>query len=209
MRKFLALALLVLAACSSSDPAGTGPITSTCVPGASVSCACLGGGVGAQRCEAAGTFGECDCPTTDSGVADADAGAVDTGAEAALDAGVGIVCGDATCPSGVACCVARDASSRKCAAPCGATDQIIACSRPEHCGGEGCCAEAVTYLAGCTIVVERAKCGACLSGPPKGCEGGGSVRMCNATKDCVSGDVCCPGKGFGYCITQASGCVFH
>ncbi len=54
---------------SSTTGSGAGGSTAGCVPGAQVSCACLGGGDGVQVCSADGTsFGPCDCgPTSGAG----------------------------------------------------------------------------------------------------------------------------------------------
>ncbi len=57
----------IIAACSGTDPvaqsdAGNGP--PLCTPGTAAACACVGGGQGAQVCQAAGTFGACVCGST-------------------------------------------------------------------------------------------------------------------------------------------------
>lgn len=52
---------------------GPGPVG--CVPGASPSCACPSGGLGAQVCQPDGTFGPCICP--DGGAPMPDAGSPD------------------------------------------------------------------------------------------------------------------------------------
>lgn len=57
-----AIAVALSLGCSSGKPGG-----SSCVPGASDACACQGGLVGAQTCQADGTFAACACPGTTSG----------------------------------------------------------------------------------------------------------------------------------------------
>ena len=61
----IATTLLLLAACSGAGKSDGG---STCTPGASVSCACVGGAQGAQVCNATGLgFDTCQCPGGTSG----------------------------------------------------------------------------------------------------------------------------------------------
>ncbi|WP_053233304.1 hypothetical protein [Sandaracinus amylolyticus] len=88
MRPALAVALLLLAACSSPDPAP--PV---CAPGESRACICSGGASGEQVCDDEGeSLGPCECGVMDGGGgAVNDAGALDAGPEidaSARDAGV-------------------------------------------------------------------------------------------------------------------------
>jgi len=50
-------------------PADASAAPATCVPGASIACACVTGQQGAQVCTAAGTFAGCVCLASDSGAA--------------------------------------------------------------------------------------------------------------------------------------------
>ena len=80
-RGSLAALLFLFVACSDD-----GPMTETCIPGASVACTCPDGTMGAQVCTAEGTFNPCSCsPGADAGAVDAgddgpDAGGADGGA---------------------------------------------------------------------------------------------------------------------------------
>ena len=80
-RASLAALLFLFVACSDD-----GPMTETCIPGASVACTCPDGTMGAQVCTAEGTFNPCSCsPGADAGAVDAgddgpDAGGADGGA---------------------------------------------------------------------------------------------------------------------------------
>ena len=65
-RASLAALLFLFVACSDD-----GPMTETCIPGASVACTCPDGTMGAQVCTAEGTFNPCSCsPGADAGAVD-------------------------------------------------------------------------------------------------------------------------------------------
>lgn len=65
MRNLFAALVLLLAACSATDP------PTRCTPGAQVTCPCPGGGSGAQVCAASGDgYGTCSCGAADAGGAD-------------------------------------------------------------------------------------------------------------------------------------------
>src|SRR5687768_18130604 len=58
MKPTIVLSFLLATAAGCGDDSAV----STCVPGATASCACLGGAAGVQECLDDGTFGECRCP---------------------------------------------------------------------------------------------------------------------------------------------------
>lgn len=60
--------ILVAAMTSACGTTPTPPATSTCTPGMTISCPCVGGGSGVQTCSRSGTFDPCVCPLPDAGV---------------------------------------------------------------------------------------------------------------------------------------------
>jgi hypothetical protein len=72
----VSLAILALTSACSTGVA-------SCIPGASVACACLGGLVGVQVCQANGTYAACSCPGTASSTGTAASSTAGTGTTAA------------------------------------------------------------------------------------------------------------------------------
>lgn len=120
-----AFSLALMGALLTGCPGGV----STCVPGTTQACLCVGGASGVQECAADGTFDTCECAGTDAGVdapAPTDGGPTDAGE---LDAG-GTDAGES------------DAGGSACPAPfvsCGG-GCIDPRTNPAYCGASGDCA---------------------------------------------------------------------
>ncbi len=95
---------LTCAACTSA------PTISTCVPGHTESCACPGGILGVQECDADGHFAACQCPAADDAATGVDAssdtdGGMETDGSIALDGAAdpdGATAADADAPADAA-----------------------------------------------------------------------------------------------------------
>jgi hypothetical protein len=110
---------------------------STCVPGMTSACLCVGGGSGVQSCEATGTFGACTCVGVDGGLAPDAASIPDTGVDAGMedDAFVPPVDSGLDCPAPFVVCGGSCIDPRESATYCGASDACTGSSAGEHCGG--------------------------------------------------------------------------
>ena len=75
----LAFLLVAVGACASDGAASPDAGVAGCVPGRSVSCVCVGGGLGAQVCNAEGTYDPCAC------AGDTEVGAGDAAEEATIE----------------------------------------------------------------------------------------------------------------------------
>jgi hypothetical protein len=125
---------IVAAAIAALSPLSLGCSSSTtngsCTPGASVSCACVGGGSGAQVCAENGTFEPCQCGGTDAGPG-ADAGATSDDA-----AGVDAV--SASCPAPFITCGDTCVDPATDPAHCGASGDCSGANAGADCGGTWC-----------------------------------------------------------------------
>lgn len=165
--RMLAFCALVFALGCAGDPL---PLRD-CTPGATVACACVGGGAGAQLCSASGTLGACVCPDA-GGVVDAAASdvvdALDAGDADAPDGGDAsrdvIVPYDDGCPIGRADCDHNPANG--CEADLSSLENCGACGR--GCGIVGATARCVA--ARCAFVACRPDRGDCDGNPVNGCE---------------------------------------
>lgn len=118
---------LALLALGSSAGCGTTSMVSSCVPGATQACLCVGGAAGVQSCNAAGTYDSCVCTTVDAGTETG----TDAGADAAsMPADTGLDCPAPFVVCGGACI---DPSSN--AAFCGASGACDGSAAGEACGG--------------------------------------------------------------------------
>ncbi len=94
----------------------------TCIPGASVACACVDGETGAQICLADGTFGACACAGT---------GTADGGADGGLDAGMPGLC----VPGASAACACVDGETGAQVCQASGTFAPCTCEGPQPDGG--------------------------------------------------------------------------
>ncbi len=155
---------------SGSDTDTGGETDADCAAGQTQDCACEGGGMGTQVCEADGSFGTCECEGTslDSGSSTGPAAECTVNADCSMAMGecLSDVCDDGTCA--VQALVAGT--------PCGdATDN--ACNGADACDGRGVCLD--------NVIAEGSVC--------EGCEG--ELCVCGAG-ECAQCETFAPVNSF-------------
>ena len=148
------LALLggIAVSCNGSGEDGSGGGGGACIPGQQFECACPGGGLGVQVCDAGGDFlGPCSCDGASGGEVETDG---ETEFGTADGSGTGEeLCGN-TFPDPGEC---DEQSPNYCPEDCGSVDGG---TMDTGTGGEGSCSDLPTYVAMVPSVASRWESGA-------------------------------------------------
>ncbi len=167
--------------------------TSTCVPGSTAACLCVGGGSGVQSCRANGTFAVCECasPGVDASVPSLDAfvdPTVDAFVDPTVDASVvpGVdTAGTSSCPAPFAECAGRCVDTSTDEAHCGGCGPTTACESGAFCVG-GTCRDVSGACPPPFLT-----CGADCIDPSASIEHCGATGACSGATDGESCDVAC------------------
>lgn len=128
----------------------TASSVSTCIPGSTQACLCVGGGSGVQACSAAGTYEACACSGTDAGLdaaippGDAPMGTADV--PPGSDTGSADTGGtSSSCPAPLVACDGACVDPAHDPAYCGASGSCTAEEAGVDCGGTSCASGRCVY----------------------------------------------------------------
>lgn len=176
MRSVLIVSVFALAGCG----------TNRCVTGQSTACACVDGKMGAQTCQADGTFGSCQCGTLACNSTNCASGCCDaTGACNAGTATSACGTGAASC---IACGVGQTCTSGSCrASNVGGGNGATGGGNGSTGGGSGTeCAPGGSPCAGCCMgsacIQSQASCG--INGAA--CQTCTAQQLCSNTGTCIA-----------------------